>query len=85
MAKLITSLQNPLIKNVLLLEEKPRERKNQNLIVIEGVREIRLALSSGFTVTTLFFCRDYINDRDFDQFASHSLSSFELIEVPGEI
>ena len=50
MVKTISSLQNPLIKNLLLLQEKPRERKEQNLIVIEGTREIRLALMAGFTI-----------------------------------
>ena len=38
MSRTITSLQNPLIKNVLLLGEKPRARKEQNRIVIEGLR-----------------------------------------------
>ncbi|HTX88819.1 MAG TPA: RNA methyltransferase [Bacteroidales bacterium] len=85
MTKFITSLQNPLIKNVLLLEEKPRERKNQNLIVIEGVRETRLALSSGFTVNTLFYCREFASDKDLEALLSHDVSSFELIEVPAEI
>ena len=40
MVKQITSLQNPLIKNLLLLQEKPRERRLQNLIIIEGLREV---------------------------------------------
>jgi TrmH family RNA methyltransferase len=85
MSKLVTSLQNPLIKNVLLLEEKPRERKIQNLIVIEGVRETRLALISGFTVTTLFYCREFINDKELDALLKQAVSSFELIEIPAEI
>ena len=85
MTKLISSLQNPLIKNVLLLEEKPRERKVQNLIVIDGFREIRLALLSGFTVTTIFYCRDFIDNKELDTLISHGYSSFEMIELPGEI
>ena len=85
MSKFISSLQNPLIKNVLLLEEKPRERKVQNLIVIEGFREIRLALLSGFTVTTIFYCKDFIENKELETLISHGYSSFEMIEVPGEI
>ena len=41
--KQIQSLQNPLIKNILKLQEKSRERKKQQLFVIEGKREIELA------------------------------------------
>jgi len=55
MQKVITSVQNPLIKNVMLLVEKPRARKEQNRIVIEGLREIRLAVMSGFRITDLFY------------------------------
>jgi TrmH family RNA methyltransferase len=85
MTKIISSLQNPLIKNILLLEEKPRERKIQNLIVIEGFREIRLALQSGFTITTLIYCKDLINDQELNKLVSQAISSFEMAEVPAEI
>jgi RNA methyltransferase, TrmH family len=85
MSKLITSAQNPLIKNVLLLTEKSRERKNQNLIVIEGVREIRMALISGFTITALFYCKDFISEPGLAEFTSDLDSSVDLIEVPAEL
>lgn len=85
MTKLITSLQNPLIKNILLLEEKPRERKVQNLIVIEGLREIKLALTSGFMVSTLFYCRELIDNKELNSLVSHAVSSFEMVEIPPDI
>jgi len=85
MTKVISSFQNPLIKNVLLLEEKPRERKIQNLIVIEGFREVRLALLSGFTVKTIFYCKDFIDNKELNSLLSQGSSSFEMIEIPGEI
>lgn len=55
--EIITSLVNPKIKNVLKLQ-KFSERKEQNLIVIEGLREIALAVGSGIKIETLFFCKD---------------------------
>jgi TrmH family RNA methyltransferase len=85
MSKFISSLQNPLIKNVLLLEEKPRERKVQNLIVIEGFREVRLALMAGFTVTTIFYCKEFIGSEELNTLISHDFTTFEMIELPGEI
>lgn len=50
----ITSLQNPKVKNILLLQEKSRERKQQGLFVVEGERELRLAIEGGYTIVSLF-------------------------------
>jgi TrmH family RNA methyltransferase len=85
MSKQITSLQNPLIKNILLLAEKPRERKEQNLIIIEGKREVRLALASGFTLQTLLYCKEFISQEDLTLINTPSISSFEMVEITTEI
>jgi len=85
MIKMISSLQNPLIKNLLLLQEKPRERKQQNLIVIEGIREIKLALMAGFTVTDLIYCRELIPEDELKAIISGSIVLMNLVEVPVEI
>jgi RNA methyltransferase, TrmH family len=85
MNKLIASFQNPLVKNVLLLEEKPRERRLQNLIVIEGLRETRLALTAGFAISSLLFCREIIRDEDLQSLLSLSVSPFEMAEVTMEV
>lgn len=44
----ITSPQNPRIKSVMRLQSKQSERRELNLIVVEGFREIGLALKAGF-------------------------------------
>jgi TrmH family RNA methyltransferase len=85
MVKTIASFQNPLIKNLLLLQEKPRARKEQNLIVIEGVREIRLALKAGFTITNLIYCKEIIPENDLKELSSLSVTQMDLSEVPVEI
>lgn len=54
--KHITSIQNPLIKQLLLLKEKSRERRKQGLFVIEGKRELGLAIEAGYTIDTLCYC-----------------------------
>jgi RNA methyltransferase, TrmH family len=66
MTKVISSLQNPLIKNVLLLTEKPRARKEQNRIVIEGLREIRLAMAGGFVITDLLYTPDLVSGAELE-------------------
>ena len=52
----ITSAQNPKIKNLLLLQEKSRARREQGLFVVEGRRELEHCLGAGYTVRTLFIC-----------------------------
>ncbi len=54
---LISSLQNPSIKNILKLS-KSRERKEQELFVVEGARELSLALQSGYQIHSVYVCED---------------------------
>jgi RNA methyltransferase, TrmH family len=53
----ITSLQNPRVKQLLLLA-KARERRIQDLVVVEGAREIGLALDAGYDPEVLYVCPD---------------------------
>jgi TrmH family RNA methyltransferase len=55
----ITSTQNPKVKSLLQLE-KPRERRRQQLFLIEGSREVRLALEAGYKVGNIFYCEEII-------------------------
>ncbi len=54
---MITSLQNPSIKNVVKLS-KARERMEQQRFVIEGARELSLALEGGYEIVELYVCRE---------------------------
>ena len=60
---LITSLQNPKIKSLLALE-KPRERRKQCLFVVEGKKEIRMAIDAGYRIGNIFFCEEMISVRE---------------------
>jgi TrmH family RNA methyltransferase len=66
MPEKITSLQNPRIKQVVLLQQKSKERTRQNLIVIEGCREIRWAIEAGFVSKAIFICPELLNDETSD-------------------
>jgi TrmH family RNA methyltransferase len=61
MHPLITSLQNPKIKNIITLE-KARERRQQNVFVIEGIKELSLAANAGYTIHSVFFCPSITHD-----------------------
>lgn len=56
MADHITSVQNSRIRNIVQLQSKSRERKLQNLIVIEGYREISRAAAGGIVIKELYYC-----------------------------
>jgi TrmH family RNA methyltransferase len=52
----INSASNPRIRNILKLQANSRDRREQNLFVIEGYREISRALTSGIEIRELFVC-----------------------------
>lgn len=54
---LISSLQNPSVKNLIKLN-KARERKNQNLFVIEGARELSQALAGDYSIKEVYVCEE---------------------------
>ena len=55
MALEISSTKNPRIKNLIALQ-KSKERKDQKLFTIEGVREVSLAQQSGFEIKEVYIC-----------------------------
>ncbi|MCG2462117.1 RNA methyltransferase [Flavobacteriaceae bacterium F89] len=79
--KHITSLQNPLVKKVLLLQEKSRERRNSGLFVLEGGRELQLALQSGYEIVTVFFYAELIAEKEVTGRLKKGKSHPEIIEV----
>lgn len=52
---MITSVQNVLIKNIVKLR-KTRARKQQETIVVDGLREIKVAFDYGFEFTEILYC-----------------------------
>lgn len=78
--KRIESLQNPLIKNILKLQEKSRERRKQGLFVVEGKREVQLAVKGDYTVETLLYVSDKVDETFVNQYYG-----FEIIQITSEI
>lgn len=52
---IITSLQNPRVKQVVALRDR-RDRERSGLMRVEGYEELSLALDSGAQPSTIFFC-----------------------------
>lgn len=58
---IISSLQNPSVKKILKLS-KSRERKLQNLFVIEGARELSLAIAGDYFIEEVYVCRELFTE-----------------------
>ena len=54
-AQLLTSLQNPKVKQVVRLRDRSH-RDEENLLLIEGYREIKRALDNRWNPSALFYC-----------------------------
>jgi TrmH family RNA methyltransferase len=52
----LSSAKNPKFKDLVLLSQKSKERRERALFVTEGVRETEAALSAGYKLRELFFC-----------------------------
>jgi TrmH family RNA methyltransferase len=79
--KQITSLQNPFIKSLVLLQEKAKARKQTGTFLIEGQREICLAIKGGYEVETILFYPEICSEIE----AKKSAPNAELIEINKEI
>lgn len=78
--KQITSAQNPFIKQLVQLQEKARARKQSGTFLIEGRREIELAVKGGYEIETVL----YLAETDFD-FQIFGFSDFQKIEISKEV
>jgi TrmH family RNA methyltransferase len=79
----ITSTQNPLIKQIQKLD-KNRERRKQNLIPVEGLRECRLAVDGGFNIEKVLYCSKYIAETELKSELNLS-STIQCIDVAPQI
>lgn len=80
--KKIESLQNPLIKHLVQLQTKSKTRKQTETFLIEGVREISLALKGGYELQTVLFSVEIISETEVKKMVPRNT---ELIEISTEV
>ncbi|CAL2075415.1 RNA methyltransferase [Tenacibaculum sp. 190524A02b] len=80
--KIISSTQNSLIKDLLKLQEKSRERKKKGLFLVEGQREITLVQKGGYTIDTLLFVEDFFNKERLQEL---HISNANCIQITKEV
>ncbi len=79
MIKNISSAQNPYIKTLIQLKDKSKNRKQSGLFLIEGLREINLALKSDYPIETLLFDPKLISQNQIENLVSNKAISIENI------
>ncbi|MFN8297663.1 MAG: RNA methyltransferase [Chitinophagales bacterium] len=72
MRETISSTQNPKIKHLKKLD-KFSERREKELILIEGLRETLLAYKAGYELQQLFICQDILRPEDRDKIVEVSI------------
>ncbi len=86
MLKKITSLQNKEVKWLLQLQEKSRNRKKEGMFILEGQREIDLAVKGNYKPLHLYFVPEMIDFQKVLEIARHnSEQPVEISEINREV
>lgn len=80
--KQITSAQNPFIKSLIQLQEKGKSRKQSGTFLIEGQRELELALKGGYELEHLLFYPELVSASQIDEL---TYGQTPLIEMSREV
>jgi len=83
--KEISSPQNPLIKKIGVLQDKSRERKKSGLFVLEGLRELQLAIKGKYRLDIVLFQEDLITKDDIGDLLDACIGKPDLISISREI
>ncbi len=83
--KVITSPQNKLIKYIRHLQEKSSLRRKEQKFVVEGRREVRLALEGGYELETVLFQPLLFPYEQASSLLQTHGSTAQLIEISPEV
>lgn len=78
-------MQNQLVKQIVQLQEKARERRKTGLFTIEGERETLLAMKGGYTITQLLFSSEIVAEEDLYYLKDKAPAATEFIEISTEV
>ncbi|PKD20181.1 rRNA methyltransferase [Salegentibacter salinarum] len=82
MVKQISSTQNKEVKHLLQLQEKSRLRRKEGMFLVEGQREIQLALKGKFELQAVYFCPNLISLEEVQKFTS---TEIQITEISSEV
>ena len=76
--KLISSIQNPFIRQLVQLKDKSRGRKKTGTFLIEGEREISLALKGGYELETILIYPELFSLEQLNNLTSQQTNTIEV-------
>ena len=85
--EIITSLQNPRVKEVTALQSSSSLRREKGLFVVEGLREVERCVESGFRLRSVFYCPSVCRHISFpssDSFRRSHIQTPSHIPTPSE-
>ena len=83
--KQISSPQNTLIRRVIQLKHKNRERDKTGLFVVEGQREMSMAIKGGCDIRTVLIYPEFFPTEKAIEILGNGPSETEIIEVSKEV
>ena len=83
MTKLITSPQNSFVKSLIQLRDKSRNRRQSGQFIIEGKRELSIALAHNYQIEQLLLCTDVLTEAELEHWSSTPTE--ELIHINREV
>ena len=81
----ITSIKNPLIKQIAAYQAKSKERRADKVVLIEGKKETELAVSSNVKFLKILFCPEIISEKDARNLVGKQFDTAEVYEVSEEV
>ncbi|MBI6116505.1 TrmH family RNA methyltransferase [Salegentibacter maritimus] len=82
MIKQISSTQNKEVKHLLQLQEKSRLRRKEGVFLVEGQREIALAIKGNLSLKAIYFCPGLIELKEVEKLNS---SQVPITEISAEV
>ena len=80
--KIITSPQNDFIKHVVSLKEKSRNRKKTETFLVEGIRELDIAISYNYEVEHILFYPELFSKTDLSRY---NIEAYKTVEISKEV
>ncbi len=77
-----TSLQNPVVKKIIQLKSKSKIRKKEGYFIIEGLRELNLAIQSDYVIDTILFYPELISYENLRKIVKNSTTKIGEISKP---
>jgi TrmH family RNA methyltransferase len=82
-AEIISSKQNPRIKNIIHLQKRG-EREKQGVFTVEGIKEVEKAVAMDYELDSLFFCPEIIETSLVERIIERK-ESVQCFEVSREV